>query len=193
MTSTASGASAGRSVSPDPTLSPLNEVAEPRPVSENVARSIARPVLEAVGVNPDAARVETAGAQRSVVVSTEVAGVAIFGVETRVTVDEYAQIVDASGFLAIPIAGETCPLITARQAYEQLLQQPQPLGMPCRIVPGMPGCALTPDRVVTGATLGLTQAYGTGRNILLVPAWLFQVRDEPTPGRLKGSTQHRFV
>ena len=76
-------------------------------------------------------------------------------------------------------------MISARQAYDQLLGQPQPMmGLsmaPCRIVPGTPGCAPTPDRVVTGATLGLTQAYSSDRGILLVPAWLFQVRGEPTP------------
>jgi len=41
---------------------------------------------------------------------------------------------------------------------------------------------LTMSRVlVTGATLGLTQAYSTDRGILLVSAWLFQVRGETTP------------
>ena len=34
---------------------------------------------------------------------------------------------------------------------------------------------------MTGATLGLTQAFSTDRGILLVPAWLFQVRGQPTP------------
>jgi len=92
--------------------------------------------------------------------------------------------VDASGWLATPTADATYPLISARQGYDQLLQQPQPmmaLGMPCRIVPGTQGCAPTPDRVVTGATLGLTQAYRTDRGILLVPAWLFHVRGQSTP------------
>lgn len=169
--------------SPSTALSPV-PVAEPQPVPENIARSVARPVLEAVGVNPDAARVETAGGQRSVVFSPEVAGATVLGLETRVAVDEHAQIVDATGWLATPTAGATYPLVNARQAYDQLRQQPQPLmelGIPCRIVPGTPGCAPTPDRVVTGATLGLTQAYSTDRGILLVPAWLFQVRGEQTP------------
>lgn len=159
--------------------------AEPQPVPGNVARSVARRVLEAVGVNPDAARVDTAGGQRSVVFSPEVAGLTVLGAETRVSVDERGQIVDAFGWLATPTEGATYPLISARQAYDQLRQQPQPLmGLsmaPCRIVPGTSGCAPTPDRVVTGATLGLTQAYSTDRGILLVPAWLFQVRGESTP------------
>ena len=184
MPPTPSGAPAGNGVNPAPTPSPPVQVVEPPPVPEKVARNIARPVLESVGVNPDTARVETAGGQRSVVVSPEVAGATIFGLETRVAVDEHGQIVDASGWLATPTAGATYPLITALQGYQQLLQQPQPLsqlGMPCQIVPGTPGCAPTPVRVVTGATLGLTAAYGTGRSILLVPAWLFQVRNDSTP------------
>jgi hypothetical protein len=181
----AHGATGGRGFNPPQTpLSPV-PVAEPQPVPQNVARSLARPVLEAVGVNPDAARVDTSGGQRSVVFSPEVAGSTVLGLDTRVSVDEHRQIVDAFGWLASSTVGATYPLISARQAYEQLRQQPQPLmelGMaPCRMGSGTGGCALRPDRVVTGAALGLTQAYSTDRGILLVPAWLFQVRGEPTP------------
>jgi len=159
-------------------------VPEPAPVAENMARRRARPVLEAVGVNPDQAKIETEGAQRSVVFSSDVEGATVVGLETRVSVDEQGQIVDAFGWLATPTADATYPLISARQGYDQLLQQPQPmtaLSIPCRIVPGTVGCAPTPDRVVTGATLGLTQAYSTDRGILLVPAWLFHMRGESTP------------
>ena len=159
-------------------------VPEPAPVAENMARRRARPVLEAVGVNPDQAKIETEGGQRSVVFSPEVGGATVLGLETRVSVDEQGQIVDAFGWLATPTADATYPLISARQGYDQLLQQPQPmtaLSIPCRIVPGTAGCAPTPDRVVTGATLGLSQAYTTDRGILLVPAWLFHVRGESTP------------
>jgi hypothetical protein len=163
---------------------PSTPVAQPIPVAENVARRLARPVLEAIGVNPDAARVDTEGGQQSVVLVPEVGGSTVVGLETRVSVDEQGQVVDGSGWLATPTAAAAYPLISARQGYDQLLQQPQPmmaLGMPCRIVPGTQGCAPIPDRVVTGATLGLTQAYGTDRGILLVPAWLFHVRGQSTP------------
>lgn len=64
--------------------------------------------------------------------------------------------------------------------------------MPCRVVVGVQGCAPTPDQVVTGATLGLTQAYTTDRGILLVPAWLFQVRGESTPVAV-GAVQQAFL
>jgi len=180
----AGGAPRGAGFSPPPTASSPVQVPQPQPVPQSVARSLARSVFESVSVNPDAVRVDTAGGQRNIVFSPEVAGWTVLGLETRVSVDEHGQIVDASGWLGTPTAGATYPLISARQAYDQLRQQPQPLmeaGMaPCRSVSGTAGCAPTPDRVVTGARLGLTQAYGTNRGILLVPAWLFQVRDEPT-------------
>jgi hypothetical protein len=51
----------------------------------------------------------------------------------------------------------------------------------CRIVPGSQGCAPIPDRVITTARLALTLTYSTDGDVLLVPAWLFQVRSDPTP------------
>lgn len=181
----ANGAPGGAGFRPLPTASSPVPVAQPQPVPEKVARSLARSVFEAVGVNPDAARVDTAGGQRSIVFSPKVAGLTVLGLETRVSVDQQGEIVDASGWLATPTASAMYPLISARQAYDQLRQQPQPMMAksmaPCRMVSGKPGCAPTPDRLVTGATLGLTQAYSSNRGILLVPAWLFQVRGEPTP------------
>ena len=162
--------------------SPPVPVAQPAPFAENAARRLARPVLEAVGVNPDEAKVDTDGGQPSVVLSPEVGGATVLGLETRVSVDEQGQIVDAFGWLATARSDATYPLISARQGYDQLLQQPMmALGMPCRILQGTQGCAPTPDRVVTGATLGLTLAYSTDRGILLVPAWLYHVRGQSTP------------
>jgi hypothetical protein len=174
----------GSGLNAPPTASQPGRAPEPAPVPENIARRTARPVLAAVGVNPGSARVETAGDQRSVVFSPEVAGFTVLGLETRVSMDEHAQIVDASGWLATSTMGATYPLISARQGYNQLLQQPQPMmlsSMPCRIVSSTQGCVPAPDHVITGATLGLTQAYSTDRGIQLVPAWLFQVRGDPTP------------
>jgi hypothetical protein len=159
-------------------------LAAPQPVPETVARNVARPVLAAVGINPDSALVETAGSQRSLVFSPDVAGLSVLGLQTRVSVDEHAKIVDASGWLATSTPGAMYPLVSAGQAFDQLRQAPQPLmaqAMPCRIVAGTQGCAPAPDRTVIGARLGLIQAYSTNGAILLVPAWLFQIRGEPSP------------
>ncbi|MEP7036618.1 MAG: hypothetical protein ABI662_05140 [Dermatophilaceae bacterium] len=172
----------GVSLPPDH-VSPV-PVRTPAPLQENVLRRLIRPILDAVGLSPDAVKIDAEGSQRSVVFNPQVADSAVVGLETRVTVGEKGQIVDASGWLATPTAAATYPLISARQGYDQLLRQPQPmmaLAMPCRVVPGAQGCAPTPDRVVTGATLGLTQAYGTDRGIVLVPAWLFTVRGQAAP------------
>ena len=184
VTPGASGAPGGSDVTPIPTASPPVLASTPKPVREDLARNVARPVFQAVGINPDAARITTAGGRQSVVFTPEVAGSTVLGLETQVALDEQGQIVDASGWLAKATPGATYPLISAKQAYDELRAQPQPMmGLsmaPCRIVPGTSGCAPTPDRVVTGATLGLTQSYNTDRGVLLVPAWLFQVRDQPT-------------
>jgi hypothetical protein len=166
------------------TSSPPVPLPTPTPVPENVARSIARPVLAAVGINPDAARVQSAGGQTRVIFSPTVAGLSVLGLESSLSIDEHGQIVDATGWMATSTTGRTYPLISARQAYNQLLRQPQPmmaLAMPCRIVAGTRGCLPAPDRVVSGATLGLIQASTTDQAILLVPAWLFHLRGEPTP------------
>ena len=167
-----------------PSTSPSIPVSEPVPVSGSTALRTALPVLLAAGVNPDSTRVETAGAQRNVVFSPEVAGLPVIGLQTLVSVDEHAQILDASGWLATTTTGSTYPLISARKGYDQLLAQPQPMilsSMPCRLVAGTQGCLPTPDRVITGVRLGLTQAFSTDASLLLVPAWLFQVRGDATP------------
>jgi hypothetical protein len=156
----------------------------PNPVPTNFARNLARPVLAAVGINADAARLQASGGQTSITFSPTVAGLSVFGLQTLVSVDEHGQILDASGWLATASPGARYPLISARQAYNQLLHQPQPmmaLAMPCRVVAGTQGCQPAPDRVVTGATLGLMQEPTADQAILLVPAWLFHLRGDPTP------------
>ena len=102
VTPNASGHPGGTGFSPAPTASSPVPVPQPRPVRANVARSLARSVFEAVGVNPESARVDTAAGQRDIVFSPEVAGSTVLGLETRVSVDEHGQIVDASGWLATP-------------------------------------------------------------------------------------------
>ena len=178
------GGTAGGGLHAPSTASPPVPSSGLAPVAQNIARSVARPVLLAAGVSPDTASVQTQGAVRSVVLSSKVNGLTVLGDQTQVSIDAHGQIVDASGWLAAPTMGSTYPLISARQGYDQLLAQPQPMmssSMMCRVVPGSQGCAPIPDRVITTARLGLTLTYSTDGNVLLVPAWLFQVRSDPTP------------
>ena len=154
------------------------------PIAEDAARRVARPVLLAAGVSPGSAPVETQGAARSVVSRSTVDGMTVLGLQTQVSIDAHGQIVDASGWLATPAMGSTYPLISARQGYDQLLAQPHPMMLSstmCRIVPGSQRCAPIPDRVITTARLALILTYSTDGDVLLVPAWLFQVRNDPTP------------
>jgi hypothetical protein len=181
------GGATGSGTTVHSTVSPPGPAAELAPVAENTARKVARPVLLSAGVNPNSASVQAQGAMRAVIFSPEVDGLTVLGLQTQVSVDARGQVVDASGWLAASTPGTTYPIISARQGYDQLLAQPQPMVLSstlCRIVPGSQGCAPIPDRVITAATLGLTRTYSTAGEVLLVPAWLFHVRNDPTPAEV---------
>lgn len=171
------------SVNPPTSAAPV-PLPTPAPLPASIASAIAGPVLAAVGINVAAAHVEPAGDGVSLNFSPTMAGLQVVGLDTSVSVGGNRQIVDATGWLATSSPGPTYPLISARAAYNQLKAEPQPmmaLAMRCRIVAGQQGCLATPERVVTGATLGLTKAYSTGGEILLVPAWLFHLRGQQDP------------
>ena len=163
---------------PSPTPTPT-----PRPVSEEDARRVAKLILQAVGLDPASAGVETAGDRRAVVVRPQVDGSTMIGLDTRIAVTPDGSVEDASGWLADPQRGEDYPAIGAQEAFERLRDQPRPMlaEMPCEIAPGATACPAPPDRVVTGARLGLVQGYEGNGTPLLVPAWLFDVRDQPDP------------
>lgn len=154
----------------------------PSPVSEEDARRVAKQILEAVGLDPASARVETSGDRRAVVLRPQVDGRPVIGLDTRIVVTPDASVEDASGWLADPELGDDYPVIAAQEAFERLRDQPRPMlaEMPCEIAPGATTCPTAPERVVTGARLGLVQGYENGTP-LLVPAWLFDVRDQPDP------------
>lgn len=163
---------------PNPSAAPT-----PRPVSEQDARRVARPVLEAVGLDPSSARLETAGERQILIVRPRVADSPVIGLDTRIVVGADSSVEDASGWLAQPQRGDDYPVISAREAFDQLSNQPQPMlpEMPCEIPPGATACPAPPDREVTGARLGLVQAHEGNDGTLLVPAWLFDVRGQSEP------------
>jgi hypothetical protein len=155
----------------------------PHPVSEEDARRVAKQILQAVGLDPAFAGVETSGDRRAVVLRPQVDGRPVIGLETRIAVTPDASVEDASGWFADPELGDDYPVIGAQEAFERLRDQPRPMlaEMPCEIAPGATACPTAPDRVVTGARLGLVQGYEEHGTPLLVPAWLFDVRDQPDP------------
>jgi hypothetical protein len=175
--------------SPPPVSSPVpsppvpSPVPSPQPVSADDAARAARPVLAAVGLDPATARVQSSGDQRDVVVRPRVDDLTVVGLDTRVTVGPDAESTDAAGWLSTPTPGPDYPVITAQAAFERLRDQPRPLmaEMPCEVPVGAADCPAPPDRIVRGAHLGLALGYESGGALLLVPAWLFDVRGQEDP------------
>ena len=144
------------------------------------ALAAAGPVLRATGLDPTQARVMPASTGypvRTVVVDPAVAGLATSGVRTTVDVDAQG-VLGATGVLAAPSAGDAYPIVSAAAALDLLRAMPRPeIAISCVQGAVCPGVG---PRPVTGATLGLAQAYDAGTEIL-VPAWLFTVTGSDDP------------
>jgi hypothetical protein len=145
------------------------------------AKAAAQPVFEAVDLRIEDAEVSVNPWGASVWINPTVHGLPTAGYTTRVEIGQDKQISYASGFLGDLSKGDSYPLVTAEEAFDQL---PAPMtDMMCRVGPSGQGCEPPPQQEVTGAELGLAlQQTGTGDQ-LLVPAWLFEVKTwtEPLP------------
>jgi hypothetical protein len=109
------------------------------------------------------------------------AGLQTFGWTTSLQIDGSGQLVSGDGWVTDPEIGADYPVVSAQRAFELLQDQPRMMMELCAQRPdGKPGCADIPPAEVTGATLGLQLDYD-GRRAVLVPAWLFDVRDQPEP------------
>lgn len=184
-----------------PTLAPSDKglssypscvVASPVPLADDApdvavttrtrALAVAGPVLQAVGIDPSTAAAGADGPTVTVVADPTVAGRPTSGMATSVTVhgDEVST---AGGFLPGTRDGDAYPVISARQAWHRLqrsvLDQPLmacPATMPPNIYPLTCGGPVT----VTGARFGLS-LHQQGQRWVLVPSWLFDVRDAAMP------------
>ncbi|MEU0197554.1 MULTISPECIES: hypothetical protein [unclassified Streptomyces] len=161
------------------------------PVSEAAAKQAAAPVLKAVGqddAKQDASQVM--GAQRVVNAAPEVGGLPTHGWTTGVTVGSDGEVVGGSGRLAVPVKGDTYPVVSARKALELMNERPKTdhrmgiggcasavphkdrLEQPCG---SSPSGAPEQDAVtVENAVFGLAAHFVDGRQAL-VPSWLFEV------------------
>ena len=144
------------------------------------ALAAAGPVLRAAGLDPALARVMPASTGypvRTVVLDPAVAGLATSGIRTIVDVDARG-VLGATGVLATPSAGDSYSIVSAAAALDLLRAMPRPeIAISCVQGAVCPGVG---PRPVTGAILGLTQAYDAGTAIL-VPAWLFTVTGSDDP------------
>ncbi|ARZ70493.1 hypothetical protein SMD11_4900 [Streptomyces albireticuli] len=161
------------------------------PVPEEKAKSVAAPVLKALGQqNAKVKADELHGAVRAVVADPVVDGAATYGWQTRLEVGADGQLVGGGGQLQTPPKGAEYPLISADEALAQLNKGTSgtsagvSVGGCATAVPhGGDGQAPCPGKerpaaepsVVTGASYALASHYVRGRQAL-VPSWVFQVR-----------------
>jgi hypothetical protein len=148
--------------------------------SPEAARAAARPVLEAVGIDPRNAEVRTG--QGVVAADPTVERLPTDGLTTTVRVTG-TRVSSAAGYLGGSQAGSTYPVISARAARRQLVRTPMvrrliacPEPQPAGNDPMICGGPIT----VTGARFGLSLHEENGRP-LLVPSWLFDVRGSDNP------------
>ena len=171
--------------------STTTEVA-PAPPSAATLRTVAGPLLAALGLDPT--RSVVYGSDQ-VSVDPEVAGFPTSGYETDVVVDGH-QVTAADGWVypATPATGHTYPLISASAALKLMAIAPEPMmGQPAiacadaaRVPAPSPTSGADPSpampcggpSTVTGGRLGLVLQWdgGYGRTPILVPAWFLTLR-----------------
>lgn len=174
----------GGIASEPPVTSPTDDGAAKKLASTTpeAARAAARPVLEAVGIDPADAIVRADQPQGVVVADPTVADLPTYGLATSLTVFG-AQVAAAGGWLGGSQAGATYPVISATAAWKQLTRTPtaRPLiGCPELLPAGRDPLICGGPITVTGARFGLSLHEENGRR-LLVPSWLFDVRDSDSP------------
>ncbi|GAA3066890.1 hypothetical protein GCM10020000_58900 [Streptomyces olivoverticillatus] len=166
------------------------------PVPEDKAKSVAAPVLKALG--QDNAKIDAGrryGAVRTVTADPVLNSLPTYGWQTSLQVGADAQLVAGSGQLQLPKKGADYPLVTARQALDQLNKgggtSHPAIGGCASAVPyrdgGKAPCEGKPTAVpdpaaVRSATFGLS-AQSVGGHPALVPSWLFAVQMPGTPDK----------
>jgi hypothetical protein len=206
-----SGAGAPKTLAQDPSLAMRCDVAHPVPLAgdsasgtttsqstarpqrlvvttEAMARTAARPVLDAVGLDADTAVVWAGQPQAIVGADPTIGGLATQGLTTSVTVSG-TRVESASGWLGRTRAGSEYPVISATAAWKQLQRTPMMRPMLACVEKAAPDSASGAGRdplmcggpiVVTGARFGLSLHEDSGRQVL-VPSWLFDVRNSGNP------------
>jgi hypothetical protein len=146
------------------------------------ALAVARPVLEAVGLDPAHSRTIASVVQATVVADPVVDDLPTSGLATTVTVvgDKVAA---AGGFAGGSRAADSYPVVTAREAWRTLQRTPLPqtlVACPEPLPDNADPRACGGPVVVTGANFGLSLQHTSG-GAVLVPSWLFEVRNSADP------------
>ncbi|MCW2544838.1 MAG: hypothetical protein JWM40_2390 [Frankiales bacterium] len=178
-TSSSSGSATTDPAPPCCKTEPAPEPTTPA-MTASQARAAAAPVFDALDLPIEDATVTVSPWGGSVWLDPVVHGLPTSGYTTRVELGQDRKISYASGFLGDLTKGDTYPLITAREAFDQI-ETPPMMDMICRVGPNGQGCEPPPPQEITGAKLGLTLRQTGKGDQLLVPAWLFTVKGWTDP------------
>ncbi|MFG2371752.1 hypothetical protein ACGFY9_09765 [Streptomyces sp. NPDC048504] len=165
------------------------------PVSGDVAKKAAAPILKAVG--QDDAKVDASqlmGAQRVVNAEPVIGGLPTHGWTTGLTVSAQGEVVGGSGELAAPMKGDVYPVLSARKTLDLMNAAPKTdhrmgiggcaspvplkdrLEAPCGQSTDAASASATPtSATVEHAVFGLAVHSVIGQQTL-VPSWLFETR-----------------
>lgn len=163
-------------------------MADPPVGDTSAARSAARAVVEAAGLDPASAQDVASGSAVTLTVDPVVDGRPTTGLTTTV-IAAGTTVLSAQGWLAATERGATYPVISAREAWDVLVRTALPMPLMACPEPA-PGTDNATDPVgcgrpltVTGARLGLSLQWAgpRGSEPLLVPSWLFDVAGAPLP------------
>ena len=169
------------------------------PVSESAAERAAAPVLKALG--QDDATVDASqimGAQRAVNADPVVGGLPTDGWTTGLIVNAQGEVAGGSGRLKAPVRGDSYPVLSAKKTLDLMNAAPgsdhrmgiggcaspvplkDRLEAPCGTTASTPA-APAATAVVEKAVFGLAARSSGGRQVL-VPSWLFEVRESGRHG-----------
>jgi hypothetical protein len=135
-----------------------------------------------VGIDPADATVHAGAPQGFVTANPAIDGQPTQGLATSITVFG-TRVAAAAGWLTGSRPGATYPVISAAAAWKQL--QRTPMARPMMACPQPSAGSGDPlicggPITVTGARFGLSLHQDNGRQVL-VPSWLFDVRNSDTP------------
>jgi hypothetical protein len=157
-----------------PVLPPPPSIAE---ADVEQARRAALTVLDRLGLSDAVVSANGAGERVFVQADPRVDGLRTWGYATGLEIDAEGVVVGGNGFLGRPSRAASYPLISAKDAFEDLPEQPRVL-IAC--APNADCPEPTPAKV-TGAELGLQLTALADEEAALLPAWLFTVEGWPQP------------
>jgi hypothetical protein len=154
---------------------------DPAGPDEATAKATAYDVMRALGYEDVDVAVNPGDPSAYVEATPQIDGQPAYGWTVGLAVDAAGSVDNGNGWVGSPQRGASYPLITASEAFALLQQQPRPMTDMCMVrEDGKPGCAPIPPTEVTGASLGLAMDYESEQPIL-VPSWLFTVKDQIMP------------